>query len=141
MTQTPPPPSLQISHSAAYSDWVGVIILTVASLMRGVYYLPAFAPLEDLSHPWWLNVRWWAYIWLVTGGIGLAACVARLARVTHQLTVPIASGLLVAVHFFWAMVLMVGVISGYNPRGYVNATTFLLICALATWAFGKGRSR
>ncbi|MCH6196891.1 hypothetical protein MHT86_05175 [Corynebacterium mastitidis] len=116
------------------SRWVGLLILTVGVVLRGVCYLPAVVPADHrvpaLERV--LPLSAWAALWLAAG----AFCLACL--MLHRGLGP-AVGICVALHFLWGLLYLSAWLLDESPRGYATALTYFMVVALTYWGFGRGR--
>ena len=119
----------------ARSDAMGLLILAVATIARGVSYLRPFVnPERDPAH--WLEgllqPTLWAWVWIAGGLLALASCfIDRLQ--------PAALGITVGLHTAWALSFIGGTTVGDLPRAWVSAISYITILALSLWAFGRGQ--
>lgn len=117
------------------SDAMGLLILAVATIARGVSYLRPFVnPDRDPAH--WLEgllqPTLWAWVWIAGGLLALASCfIDRLQ--------PAALGITVGLHTAWAFSFIGGTMTGDSPRAWVSAISYITILALSLWAFGRGQ--
>lgn len=117
------------------SDAMGLLILAVATIARGVSYLRPFVnPERDPAH--WLEgllqPTLWAWVWIAGGLLALASCfIDRLQ--------PAALGITVGLHTAWAFSFIGGTMTGDTSRGWVSAISYITILALSLWAFGRGQ--
>lgn len=121
----------------ATTDGMGLVILGLSCIGRGVSYFP-FARGESAGRAHyaeaWLDMTVWAIIWVVVGIFAIA--------VSGRWSSPAAAtatGLTVGLHALWASSLLLSTFSGDMSRGYVSAISYLAIVALSLWAFGRGR--
>ena len=129
------PPSGGSSPSRAWWRTIsgGMWIIGVATLARGVSYLPMLVDpgrsaahfLENLMPP-----TAWAWVWLAAGGLALAA------SVRHRL-LPLALGGAVGLHTMWALSFIGATFTGDSTRGWVSAISYAGITALAVWGFSR----
>lgn len=119
------------------SDAAGLVICGVATMARGVSYLPGFVStdrppahyLEGILQP-----HFWAGIWILIGVLCLVA--VAVPRIT-----PIAVGMVVGLHASWGTSFMAGqFFDDRLGRAWVSALSYYLICLLVIWAFGRGRA-
>ncbi|WOH94987.1 hypothetical protein [Corynebacterium urealyticum] len=137
MTPQPPtqPQSGESSRTRAWWRTIsgGMWIIGVATLARGVSYLPPLVNadreaahfLETLLPP-----TAWAWVWLAAG------VVALVASVCHRL-LPLALGGAVGLHTLWALSFVGATVTGDVPRGWVSAIGYAGIAALAVWGFSR----
>lgn len=129
----------QSSFNASWwaSDAAGLLICGVATMARGVSYLPGFVSsdrppahyLEGILQP-----QCWGVIWILVGVLCLVA--VAVPRIT-----PMAVGLVVGLHASWGTSFMAGqFFDDRLARAWVSALSYYLICLLVIWAFGRGRS-
>lgn len=120
---------------ALRSDWTGVLILTLVVLARGLCYLPALIPhghrIPALER--YLPLWSWSTLWLAAGVVGLVVIVCRARS-----WLPMATGVIVALHTLWGAMYIAAWASGASERGYITALSYLTVAAVATWAFGRG---
>lgn len=119
----------------ARSDAMGLLILSVATIARGVSYLSPFVnPDRDPAH--WLEglmqPTMWAWVWIAGGVLALASCFASRLQ-------PAAVGITVGLHAAWAFSFIGGTMTGDAPRAWVSAISYITILALSLWAFGRGQ--
>ena len=117
------------------SDAMGLLILSVATIARGVSYLRPFVnPDRDPAH--WLEglmqPTMWAWVWIAGGVLALASCFAARLQ-------PAAVGITVGLHTAWAFSFIGGTMTGDTSRGWVSAISYITILALSLWAFGRGQ--
>lgn len=118
----------------AGSDLMGICILAVGSILRGVFYLPAIVP-EGHKIPAIQNVaplELWAGVWIALGIFGLVSLFAERMQSA-------AIGLLVAINVAWALLYSGAWIAGVSDRGYITSLSYWIIALLTLWAFGRGR--
>lgn len=121
----------------ATTDGMGLLILGVASIGRGISYAPGVMEHSSrASHvaESWLPMDVWFVVWVA---IGLLCIVS--ARFWRSKIAAAAVGLSVGIHFMWGASFLWGTLSGEMPRGYVSALSYIAICFLALWAFSRGR--
>lgn len=112
------------------SDAVGVFIIGMAALMRGISYMPFMVNperspahlLEHIAPP-----TMWAWPWLISGVLCLAAII--YPRLT-----PPAVGAGIGLHFLWSVSFL-----AMGGRGWVTSIGYGAVTALALWAFSRGR--
>lgn len=119
------------------SDAAGLVICGIATMARGVSYLPGFVSsdrppahyLEGILQPYF-----WAGIWILVGVLCLVA-------VAVPQVAPMAVGLVVGLHASWGTSFMAGqFFDDRLGRAWVSALSYYLICLLVVWAFGRGRA-
>lgn len=128
---------LQRARCFATTDGMGLLILGAASIGRGISYAPGIIPQNTkTSHvaETWLPMELWSAIWVAVGVL----CVIASGYWRSQ-AASAAVGLSVGIHFMWGASFLWGTLSGEMARGYVSALSYLAICALAMWAFTRGR--
>ena len=111
----------------------GMWIIGVATLARGVSYLPMLVDpgrsaahfLENLMPP-----TAWAWVWLGAGALAL------VASVRHRL-LPLALGGAVGLHALWALSFFSATFTGDSTRGWVSAISYAAVAALAVWGFSR----
>lgn len=130
-------PSPKQARRFASTDGMGLIILGLSCIGRGVSYFP-FARGDSAGRAHyaeeWLDMTIWATIWVAVGIFAIA--------VSGRWSSPAAAtatGLTVGLHALWASSLLLSTFSGDMSRGYVSAISYLAIVALSLWAFGRGR--
>lgn len=112
------------------TDETGLLIIGVATLLRGVSYLPVVLDQERAPAHFMEQLApagMWAWGWLAVGVLCLVSLVAVRAQ-------PIAVGLAVGIHFMWAVSFTVS-----GGRGWVSALSYGAIALMSLWAFGRGR--
>ena len=129
------PPSGESSSSRVWWRTIsgGMWIIGVATLARGVSYLPPLVNpersavhfLENLLPP-----TAWAWVWLAAGVLALAA------SVRHRL-LPLALGGAVGLHTMWALSFISATFTGDSTRGWVSAISYAAVAALAVWGFSR----
>lgn len=129
------PPSGGSSHTRAWWRTIsgGMWIIGVATLARGVSYLPALVnPERSAAHflETLLPPTAWAWAWLAAGVVALAASVC------HRL-LPLALGGVVGLHALWALSFFSATFTGDSPRGWVSAISYAAVAALAVWGFSR----
>lgn len=112
------------------SDEMGIMILGVLGEARGISYLPpavdpARSPAHGLEHLFSPPV--WGAVWMLAG----LACLASVAWRRAQ---PAAVGVIVGLHFLWGCSFL-----SIGNRGWVTSLAYYSVCALAFWAFARGR--
>lgn len=112
------------------SDETGLGILGVLGEARGISYFPPLVdpgrtPAHLLEHFFAPPV--WGALWMFAG-IG---CFIAIGWRRSQ---PLAVGIMVGMHFLWAVSFIFG-----GGRGWVTAIAYLAVFALAFWAFARGR--
>ena len=117
------------------SDSMGLFILAVATIARGVSYLSPFLnPNRNPAH--WLEglmqPTLWAWVWIAGGLLALASCFASRLQ-------PAALGITVGLHTAWALSFIGSTMTGDTSRGWVSAISYITILALSLWAFGRGQ--
>lgn len=114
------------------SRWVGLLILTVGVLLRGVCYLPTVVPADHrvpaLEVVFPLTI--WAALWLTAGAFCLLCLVLRR-------WIGPAVGICVALHFLWGLLYLSAWLLDESPRGYATALTYFMVVALTYWGFGR----
>lgn len=119
------------------SDEAGLLICGVATIARGVSYMPGLVAadrpaahyLEDVFQP-----TVWGVVWIAVG----LACLAAIAL--PRLT-PACVGLSAGIYASWGTSFMAGQFFDERlGRAWVSALSYYLICALILWAFGRGRA-
>ena len=111
-------------------DGVGVAILGVAAVLRGISYLPSQVSqsrnpvhvLETIAAP-----ATWSWLWLAVGFLCLISIMWEHVR-------PMAAGSAISLHFLWAASFVV-----YTSRGWVTTIAYATISLLAVWGFARGR--
>ena len=129
------PPSGGSNPSRAWWRTIsgGMWIIGMATLARGVSYLPALVNpdrsavhfLENLLPP-----TAWAWVWLGAGALAL------VASVRHRL-LPLALGGAVGLHALWALSFFSATFTGDSARGWVSAISYAAVAALAVWGFSR----
>ena len=129
------PPSEESSPNRAWWRTIsgGMLIIGVATLARGVSYLPLLVDpgrsaahfMENLLPP-----TAWAWVWLGAGALAL------VASVRHRL-LPLALGGAVGLHALWALSFLSATFTGDSPRGWVSAISYAAVAALAVWGFSR----
>ena len=130
-------PSPKQARRFASTDGMGLIILGLSCIGRGVSYFP-FARGDSAGRAHyaeeWLDMTIWAIIWVAVGIFAIAVSGRWSAPAAAT-----ATGLTVGLHALWASSLLLSTFSGDMSRGYVSAISYLAIVALSLWAFGRGR--
>lgn len=125
---THPPVGLMLQ-----SRWMGLLILTVGVVLRGVCYLPSVVPTDHrvpaLESVFPLTI--WAGVWLTAGGFCLVCLVLRR-------WISPAVGICTSLHFLWGLLYLSAWILDESPRGYATAITYFMVVALVYWGFGRG---
>ena len=129
------PPSGESRRTRAWWRTIsgGMWIIGVATLARGVSYLPMLVDpgrsaahfLENLMPP-----TAWAWVWLGAGALAL------VASVRHRL-LPLALGGAVGLHTMWALSFIGATFTGDSTRGWVSAISYAAVAALAVWGFSR----
>ncbi|KQB83900.1 hypothetical protein [Corynebacterium oculi] len=113
----------------------GVLVLAVTVLIRGVCYVPSMIPeghrIPALER--FLPLWSWSGLWLIAGALAVVCVVCGARR-----WLPVATGVLVALHTLWGAIYIAAWASGDSERGYVTALSYIAVALLATWAFGRG---
>ena len=118
--------------TARASGWVGLLIIALACLLKGVTYLP-FAvddepvPAVEKWIPMWIA----AAVWIGVGLVGILAVWARRGG-------PMMVGAGTALHVLWGMLYMGAWLSGASERGYVTAILYFAFAAMVLWGYGHG---
>ena len=112
------------------SDETGLIILGILGFARGISYFPPLAepnrpPAHTLEHL--LSPPAWGILWALAG-------LGCIVAVVWKRTQPAAVGVMVGMHFLWAISF-----ATVGGRGWVSAISYLCVFALAFWAFTRGR--
>lgn len=115
---------------ALTSDEMGLLILGVLGLARGISYFPPMVdphrpPAHALEHIF--NPPVWGALWALAG-------IGCLVAILWRRPQPLAVGAVVGMHFIWAVSFLAG-----DGRGWVSALSYLCVFALAFWAFARGR--
>lgn len=112
-------------------DGLGLAIIGVSSLLRGVSYMPGIR--GEHSRPAHLLEYFgepaaWSPLWLAVGLLCIVAAIGwKAAR-------PAAVGGAVGIHALWALSFL-----AIGGRGWVTALSYGSIALIALWAFGRGR--
>lgn len=119
------------------SDEAGLLICGLATVARGVSYMPGLVAtdrpaahyLEDVLQP-----TVWGFVWIA---VGLACLVA----IAIPRLMPACVGLAAGIYASWGTSFMAGQFFDERlGRAWVSALSYYLICALILWAFGRGRA-
>lgn len=119
------------------SDGMGLLIVGIVALARGVSYAPGVMPDEArASHiaETWLPMGIWALVWSIVGILCLIAVFRWWTRLAAM-----AVGLAVGLHFLFASSFLWGSIHGDMSRGWVSALSYYAISFIILWAMGRGR--
>ncbi|WP_312981106.1 hypothetical protein [Corynebacterium sp.] len=128
---------LQRARCFATTDGMGLLILGAASIGRGISYAPGIIPESTRSShvaETWLPMTAWSAVWVAVGVLCVIA-----SGYWRSKGAALAVGASVGIHFVWGASFLWGTLSGEMGRGYVSALSYLAICALAMWAFTRGR--
>lgn len=119
--------------SWARTDWCGLVIISLATLLRGWAYLPFNTVGHDIpAVERWIPTTWAAVAWIIVGALGLIAVVVRKAG-------PVMVGLGVGLHTLWGVLYLSAWAAGESPRGYVTAILYAGFVAMVLWAYGSRR--
>ena len=121
---------------AVTSDASGLIALGTTSIVRAYSYMPGNVNTNRAPAHWLeglISPDSWAWVWLTLGILAITSAV--LPRL-----MPLAVGLIVALHAMCAISFMAIQIFGPNPRAYVSALGYFTVAWLATWGFGRRRT-
>lgn len=121
---------------AVTSDKSGLIALGATSIVRAYSYMPGNINPDRLPAHWLEAIMpptSWAWVWLTLGILAITSAV--LPRL-----MPLAVGLIVALHAMWAISFMTIQIFGPNTRAYVSALGYFTVAWLAAWGFGRRRT-
>lgn len=119
------------------TDGMGLLIVGVASIARGVSYAPPVMPDGQLSShvaETWLPMDAWSVVWMLAGALCIGAAFhwrSRLAALSVGLTVGLHT--LFGASFLW------GSLHGNMSRGWVSAISYFAVALLVLWAVGRGR--
>lgn len=119
------------------TDGMGLLIVGVASMARGVSYAPMVMPDGQRgSHvaETWLPMDAWALVWLL---IGLLCIIAAFRWETPLAAAAV--GATVGLHFLFGASFLWGSIHGDMSRGWVSALSYFAVSFLVLWAVGRGR--
>lgn len=119
------------------TDGMGLLIVGIVSLARGVSYAPGVMPNETQgSHvaETWLPMDAWALVWALVGVLCLVGAFRWRTRLAAM-----AVGLTVALHFLFASSFLWGSLHGDMARGWVSALSYFAVSFLILWAMGRGR--
>lgn len=112
------------------SDRAVLTVLGLFAILTAWFYTPAAAAsaagMPVVEH--YLPLPVWSAVWAVAGFIMLASVITGRGRVVAVATAS-------AVPLMWAAIYTWGWLLGESPRGYVTATTFLVIALLVTSRF------
>ena len=119
------------------TDGMGLLIVGIVSLARGVSYAPGVMPdYSRGSHvaETWLPMDAWALVWALVGVLCLVGAFRWRTRLAAM-----AVGLAVALHFLFASSFLWGSLHGDMSRGWVSALSYFAVSFLVLWAVGRGR--
>ena len=118
--------------TAKSSDWVGLLIIALACLLKGVSYLPFAVNNEPVpAVERWIPVGVTATVWIGVGALGLIAVWLRRGR-------PKMVGAGVSLHVLWGLLYVGAWLSGASARGYVTAILYFAFAAMVLWGYGRG---
>ena len=118
--------------TAKSSDWVGLLIISLACLLKGITYLP-FAvddgpiPAVERWIPMWIA----AAVWIGVGMLGLLAVWRRRGG-------PLMVGAGTSLHVLWGLLYMGAWLSGASERSYVTSILYFAFAAMVLWGYGRG---
>lgn len=119
------------------SDAAGLLIVGLATIARGVSYMPGLV-ITDRPAAHYLEGVFPPTVW---GAVWIAIGLACIAAMVVPRIMPACVGLAVGVHASWgASFLAAQFFDERLPRPWVTALSYFLICALILWAFGRGRA-
>ena len=113
------------------SDGAGLCILGFLAVARGLAHTPLGSdPLRTPTHllATMLPAEGWGVLWILLGVLCIVAIWVRKLR-------PMSIGLMVSVHFLWAISLLS---DDYYPNS-VDGLSYLCIAGLTIWSFARGR--
>lgn len=120
----------------AGSDRVGILILSLSSIVRGIFYAPPVIPeghripaIEGIA-----PLELWAVVWIAIGIIGIISLAVERLEAT-------AIGLFVSINVAWGLLYIGAWIAGASNRGYITSLSYWVIAAITMWAFGRGRAK
>ena len=119
------------------SDGMGLLIIGILALLRGLSYAPWIIPAEARgSHvaETWLPMDAWSVLWTALGLLCVAASMFWASRAAA-----VAVGLSVALHSLFGFSFLWGTIHHDMDRGWVSALSYFAIALLTLWAMGRGR--
>lgn len=119
------------------TDGMGLLIVGIVALARGVSYAPGVMPDKTQgSHvaETWLPMDAWAFVWALVGGLCLVTSFRWRTRLAAM-----AVGIAVGLHFLFASSFLWGSLHGDMPRGWVSSLSYYAISFLILWAMGRGR--
>lgn len=107
------------------------MIVSIAMLLRGFFYLPAIADEGQIPHlARWLPEVVWAPAWL-------GSSVVCLILVYLRQGLPLAAGIISGIHFLWGLFYLAAWFHGVSPTGATESIEFLTVSFLLTWSFRK----
>lgn len=116
------------------SDRFGVLVLALASLVRGCAYLPGIWPPNSARlHPveQWVNIGAWGFMWACAGVFGVYA-----ASVSYRALLALALGANVSLNLLWGVSYAVAAWQGHVS--ITGGLTYGLVVVLALWAVWRG---
>ena len=118
------------------SDWMGVIIVSVLFIVKGVSYLPPLKSVDVPSAEHWADAWVWATVWMTVGVIGVVCTAVRRGG-------PLIAGLLTAVLFLWGLMyeydfVRTALSDAETSRGWANGAVYIAFAAVLWWAFRRG---
>lgn len=117
------------------SDWMGLSILAVMFVVKGVSYL-GNPDVELPSAERWMTLWGWASIWIAAGVLAGASVLFRRGGAA-------AAGMATAVLFLWGLMYefdFVLTVFRDDPisRGWSNGAIYLGFAAILAWSFRRG---
>ncbi|MFI5504452.1 hypothetical protein ACFLIN_03695 [Corynebacterium kutscheri] len=119
------------------TDATALIVMGVASLVRGVSYLPVFMPPPRItSHPveGTIPVEGWALVWIAISVLCLTAAVTHLPVLDAT-----AIGLGIGLHVMWGLSFITSTLVDGSPRAWTSSIGMLSTAALVSWAVWRGK--
>lgn len=111
------------------SLWTGLLIISLATIAKGIVYLPPFTNGHEIpAVERWIPTTLAAVVWTVAGAMGIASWALK------RFGAPMV-GICVGLHTLWALLYISGWAAGESPRGYVTAILYVAIVAVVLWAY------
>lgn len=119
----------------ASSDWMGLSIMAVMSVMKGASYI-GNPDVELPSAERWMTLWGWATLWIAAGLISGVSVLLRRGGAA-------AAGMMTAALFLWGLMyefdFALTVVRGEQiSRGWSNGAVYLCFAAILAWSFRRG---
>ncbi|AKN77510.1 Uncharacterised protein [Corynebacterium ulcerans] len=115
------------------STSAGLAVLSVSALLRAWSYAPWKVD-QQRAPVHWLESLTAPMVW---GGVWAVIAVVAIAAMVRRCLLPLAVGMVVAMHAAWCLSFTWQTIIGESPRAWVTAISYGSTALLVLWAFSR----